>query len=63
MIHLQTEITTPLVLNIGDNVFYLLQESFLCVFVEQGLMILKGQQGGQVVKPQKSDKKVSLTVR
>ncbi|XP_062280212.1 laminin subunit alpha-3-like [Scomber scombrus] len=36
------------------------EESFFCVSVEQGLLILQGQQAGQVLTPQKSDEKVSL---
>lgn len=52
-----------LLLNLTINVFYLLQESFIYVFVEKGHLKLQGQQAGQVLTPQKSGEKVSLIVR
>lgn len=43
-------------------VLFLIQESFVCVFVEQGFLVLRGQQAGRALRVQTSDK-VSLFVR
>ncbi len=45
-----------------DFVFYSFQESFFCVFVEGGFLVLQGQQKGRELRLQ-SDEKVSLFVR
>lgn len=43
-------------------VFYLLQESFFCVFVEKGFLMLQGQQAGRELRVMSAEK-VSLFVR
>lgn len=45
-----------------DIVFYVLQESFFCVFVERGYLMLQGQQAGRELRAQSAEK-VSLFVR
>lgn len=51
-----------LVLNIIDFMFYSFQDSYFCVFVERGFLVLQGQQKGRELRLQ-SDEKVSLFVR
>lgn len=53
---------TCTVLNMIDFVFYLLQESFFCVFLERSFLVLQGQQEGRELRLHSSEK-VSLTVR
>lgn len=45
-----------------DLVFYVLQESFFCVFVERGFLVLRGQQAGRELRA-RSAERVSLSVR
>ncbi len=45
-----------------DRCFYLLQESFFCVFVERGFLVLQGQQAGGELRVQSAER-VSLFVR
>lgn len=52
---------TSMVLNMIDFVFYPLQESFFCVFLERSLLVLQGQQAGREFRLQSAEK-VSLFV-
>lgn len=51
-----------IVLNTIYFVFCLLQESFFCVFLERGFLVLQGWQGGHEIRRQSAEK-VSLFVR
>lgn len=53
---------TSMVLHMIDFVFYPLQESFFCVFLERGFLVLQGQQAGRELRVQSAEK-VSLFVR
>lgn len=53
---------TSMVLNMIDFVFYPLQESFFCVFLERSFLVLQGQQAGRELRLQSAEK-VSLFVR